>query len=271
MYRKSWTFSEIYVDTIRMQKIYVQHNFSRNFFNNLATLKSLNIIVGKDGEPGIIYLPFNPHFFHMVHTNMNIAKTYSISYLKENDIRYENHKLSHSISCHDDFNSVKKSIKEENRHITTTKREILNYDVGMHMTKEMCERLLLDLGEISEMRYIVLKTIDSITSNKDESDNYLCRNLIFLSNPRWGLKSKMVKSCKTKTLVSNGYEILKRLILSPPDTLEGISIVADNPECNLAMLNVKRPGVLRQYYGLNLYNIDDFLVMRVAYRSQVFF
>ena len=121
--KKSWTFSEIYVDTIRMQKIYVQHNFSRNFFNNLATLKSLNIIVGKDGEPGIIYLPFNPHFFHMVHTNMNIAKTYSISYLKENDIRYENHKLSNSISCHDDFNSVKKSIKEENRYNHNKKRD----------------------------------------------------------------------------------------------------------------------------------------------------
>ena len=29
--KKSWKFNEIYVDTIRMQKIYVEHNFSKKF------------------------------------------------------------------------------------------------------------------------------------------------------------------------------------------------------------------------------------------------
>ena len=45
-----------------------------------------------------------------------------------------------------------------------------------------------------------------------------------------------------------GLCILHCLIMNPPDSQLGVSIVADAPECNSPMLNVKRPGVLRQYY-----------------------
>ena len=51
--------------------------------------------------------------------------------------------------------------------------------------------------------------------------------------------------------------------------MHGISIVADAPECNNAMLNVKRPGVLRQYYGKDIGSKDSVSVERVAYRSNV--
>ena len=96
--KKGWKFNEIYVDTIRMQKIYVEHNFSKNFFNNLVRLKKLNIIGVEDEIKGVVYLPFNPHFFHMVNSNDDIQAHYAISYLKQSEIGHDNHRLSHSIS-----------------------------------------------------------------------------------------------------------------------------------------------------------------------------
>ena len=59
--------------------------------------------------------------------------------------------------------------------------------------------------------------------------------------------------------------------MRPPNSFLGISIVADAPECNDVMLNVKRPGVLRQYYGLDIKNIDNKTIERVAYRAQTSF
>ena len=61
--KKSWQIHEIYVDTIQMQKTYVEHNFGKNFFNNLAELISAKILVDNEKDLCKIYLPFNPHFF----------------------------------------------------------------------------------------------------------------------------------------------------------------------------------------------------------------
>ena len=123
--KKEWSFNEVYVDTIRMQKTYVEHNFGKNFFNNLLLLERNGILKKINGREGVIYLPFNPHFFHMVNSNDGIKAVFLVSYLKENEINLDNHKLSYSISCHDDFSSLNKNLSEENRHITTTKKKCL--------------------------------------------------------------------------------------------------------------------------------------------------
>ena len=57
--------------------------------------------------------------------------------------------------------------------------------------------------------------------------------------------------------------------MSKPNSPNGITIVADAPECNNTMLNVKRPAVLRQYYGMNIGVESDHIIRRVAYRSML--
>ena len=57
--------------------------------------------------------------------------------------------------------------------------------------------------------------------------------------------------------------------MSRPNSPNGITIVADAPECNNAMLNVKRPAVLRQYYGMNIGEKVGHGITRVAYRSHL--
>ena len=107
-------------------------------------MKKLNIIGGEDGIEGVVYLPFNPHFFHMVNSNDDIQAHYAISYLKQSEITYDNHKLSYSIFNNDNFECLQKDLNEEERHITTSKAEILNYDAGMLITKERCKCLFVD-------------------------------------------------------------------------------------------------------------------------------
>ena len=45
-----------------------------------------------------------------------------------------------------------------------------------------------------------------------------------------------------------GRKVLYKLVTSKFDSLDGICVIADAPECNKkAKLNVTRTGVLRQY------------------------
>ena len=58
---------------------------------------------------------------------------------------------------------------------------------------------------------------------------------------------------------------IKRLVLNVPSTPDGISIAADKSPGNPWQLNIHRPGVLRQVYGLNICVTDKNIVERYAY------
>ena len=92
----------------------------------------------------------------MVHSNKKILDIYSVSYLKHNEIDVDNHKLSYSISLNNNYSCIQKCLDEEDRHITTTQREVINYDTGCLMTKERCKSLISNMGNITEIRYIIL-------------------------------------------------------------------------------------------------------------------
>ena len=137
------------------------------------------------------------------------------------------------------------------------------------MTKERCKSLISNMGNITEIRYIILTKKSLNVCNPSKLTNYSMVNYNFLVDSNWDMKSKHVTCNCSKELAMLGRQILISLIMNPPDSLLGISIVADAPECNKAMLNVRRPGVLRQYYGRNIEDINNTLVRRVAYHSQI--
>ena len=165
--KKMWTFNEIYVDTFRMQKSYVHDNFSKNFFINLGTMAAQNILKGMNGMMGKVYLPFQPHFFNQVHKIDAILNHFDISYLKKNDISKSNNKLAYSTMMNDNVIELQKSTKEEERHMITTKREIVNYGLNGLFTKEQYNVLLQPLtAEVTEYRYIVLCCKDELKDTK---------------------------------------------------------------------------------------------------------
>ena len=67
-------------------------------------------------------------------------------------------------------------------------------------------------------------------------------------------------------LLSLAICILRTLMINLLNSFLGISIVADAPQCRNVNLNIKQPGVLRQYYGSDIEKLirillEEFLIV----------
>ena len=92
---------------------------------------------------------------------------------------------------------------------------------------------------------------------KENSSSYLLslRHLNFI-NLMSKMSSFQIKIPLPNPLMSLCRNVLDKLILSKIDSPEGISIVTEQPMGNDLMMNILRPGVLRQYYGRNVDGAD---------------
>ena len=179
----------------------------------------------------------------MVNCNKELQKCFKITYLKQSNVTVHNHKLSYSTSYHNDYNAINKCLDEEKRHITNSKREILNYDIGFLMTKETCKAILSEISDINEVRYIVLtnKTCSSLNT-KENFNNYSYTKFEYLKLKKLGFTSMLAIPNFSSELISLSKNTIHRLIFNTPDSLHGISIVADAPECNFACLLYTSPS-----------------------------
>ena len=82
-------------------------------------------------------------------------------------------------------------------------------------------------------------------------DGKLSRCMSFSNYNHSDFMSLLVSLPKNNPLSMLGGIILKSLVFNGSNTRDGISIIADEPLGNPPMLNVSRPAVLRQYYGLD--------------------
>ena len=132
------------------------------------------------------------------------------------------------------------------------------------VTKKQYNVLLQPLiAEITEYRYIVLSCKDSTKDSKNKLMNYSYSIDVNTSLYKSNMYSKLIRCMASHLLTTIATRHLERLIWNAPNSQHGISIVADAPECNYAMLNVKRPGVLRQYYGRNIGDMEGNCIRRV--------
>ena len=51
---------------------------------------------------------------------------------------------------------MKKDFKEEDHHITTSRKELINHHSGCLIAKRDVEEILEPLGEVKDIRYILL-------------------------------------------------------------------------------------------------------------------
>ena len=80
----------------------------------------------------------------------------------------------------------------------------------------------------------------------------------------------MVIQFPSHTTLSNASrQIVDKLICSQLNSPKGISLSLDTPLNNPPMLNILRPAVLRQYYGLNVKDVtnQNHTVERYTYGS----
>ena len=80
------------------------------------------------------------------------------------------------------------------------------------------------------------------------------------------MKSEILSNCLTDDLLSRAKIFIKTLLLSDFNTYQGIPISADIPRCcTYPVLNIKRPAVLRIYYGVSEYSVSSPYVVRPTY------
>ena len=118
-----------------------------------------------------------------------IQKHFDISYLTKDDIDVTNNKLAHSTKLHDNVLELSKSTKEEDRHMVTNKKEIIDYGINDLFTRDQYELLLQPLeADILDYRYIVLCLKDDVNDN---TNNMLSKYLYSLPKECPLLKSNM--------------------------------------------------------------------------------
>ena len=80
------------------------------------------------------------------------------------------------------------------------------------------------------------------------------------------MRSEVLYNVLHEELLSRAKIFIKTLLLSEFNTHQGINVSADIPRCcNNPVINLKRPAVLRVYYGLTEYNYSSPYVVRPTY------
>ena len=86
------------------------------------------------------------------------------------------------------------------------------------------------------------------------------------------MQSEVLCNVLYEDLLSRAKIFTRTLLLSEFDTYQGINVSADIPRCcSKPVINLKRPAVLRIYYGLSEYSYSSPYVVRPTYGPTRFF
>jgi len=103
-------------------------------------------------------------------------------------------------------------------------------------------------------------------SNEQSSNYLLSSNLsVMFDNSMSEIRSFQMKIMYPNSVMSLCRNVLDKLILTNIDSQDGISIVSEQPMGNGLMMNISRPGVLRQYYGLDVGEREGNTIKRATY------
>ena len=175
----------------------------------------------------------------------------------------QNHK---ELASH--FNVI---IHDQKRYIKYTRKEILDYMENWLMTKGDVEEQLEFIDDFDSVRYIRLVHRHSKSTYSPhvymKLNTYMYNAFIpnhFITN------DDDFKSLQTTLPHENPIHtccaiISDKLLLTPIDTRGEISVVCEQPMGNPVMLNVNRPGLLRQYYGCDVCYKSHYIITRVLY------
>ena len=102
-------------------------------------------------------------------------------------------------------------------------------------------------------------------NNINESDLPYSINLLNTVMLPENFQSTIFKMNDQSVLLQLSKIVIKRLVFNLPLTPNEISIAADKSPGNPWQLNIHRPGVLRQVYGLDIRCCENNIVQRYAY------
>ena len=258
-----------------MPDSYLRAKFNSGFIQNLMSLAKSNFLHGTSKKKGVVYLPFGPQFFLLVHTTASVSQTFSITYLTEGNLESGNHKLSYvtsGVSEQVELELLNKNVKEQDQYIHFSLSQMKQLCEGTQMSSSDVSNLLANEDDVEMIRYIVLTVISSEThcsadrklTSKTRVFDYFLSDSNIISQSR-KLRSFQLILPPHNPLIALARSVLNKLLIAVPNTPNGISIVADKPMNNPIQLNANRRAVLRQVYGLTLGNLGDGCALRPAF------
>ena len=127
------------------------------------------------------------------------------------------------------------------------------------MTREdVEEKLQFILSNVDTICYICLVYRHKLNSDSSLYFNFIITKYLYdvskvlINNNRCDLKSIQITLPTRNPIPSLCGIILAKLILSQNDTFGGMSVDCEQPTGNSIILNINKPGALRQYYGRNI-------------------
>ena len=239
-----------------MPHAYLVNMLQKSFFHSIIKMANSSILYPIDKEMPQIFLSFVPHTFHMIHSMEEINMVYEISYMNEREANRQHllYSATNSILCNTMLSHYKLTIKNQERYISTTKAELMNYQKGLLIHQDDMSYLLDELDDIKDLRFIVpTKKPKPSNSNNQSLENYSsssycntiqndelnilcsykiqptefdicninrCRDLNII-------QSKQFHVNNSKLLRDLTRNVLDKLIMSEIDSLCGIAIVAE--------------------------------------------
>ena len=252
-----------------MPNNYLVKRFSIRFIEILMQISKEGLLQYFDKKPGRIVFPFCAHFFHMLNAKESIASHFHLTYLTVDDltldeVNREKHKLSYSTNCHKDEIGQTKFFEEQEVYITCTRKAIIDYSSGLLLTKNKVVDILKNIADVEKIRYIVLSQKQSHHNVTDLFSLYTITLAPIVQLPE-NFLSRLLFLNNSIVLIELARYIIIRLVYNMPCSIDGICIAADKPGSNNWQLNIVRPSVLRQIYGVDICLMDGNKVQRYAY------
>ena len=121
---------------------------------DIGALRSFN-----EDKNAVTYLPFTPHFFHMIYCNGEHQQYFMTFPIYKSKMNKQNHKLSYVIEEYSHAPEINVSTDMQEREIKCTRKEIMNHSPRIHMHHDNAKKILDDYdryGGIGDVRFLIL-------------------------------------------------------------------------------------------------------------------
>ena len=242
-----------------------------------------------------LYLPYSEKMMSMIREEKVLSQGVEISFITKLQVKHKGH-LLWNIASDDETNIIinkYRYVREDPFFKMNERRPSLrsfeNLLIDSGCTTEESKTLRQSVRKVSSILFIKLwgphlpieRKIDGVTivdksyqidtKYKSSLMSYILptNNNIISLNDIIKRRSFQLKLPMSNPLLCWCRNVLDKLFQSNIDTIDGISVVTEEPMGNGLMMNINRNGVLQQYYGMNIGESKDNLINRATYLSLI--
>ena len=120
---------------------YCEEKFSQNLMSNFMAMADIGALRSfNEDKNAVIYLPFTPHFFHMIYCNGEHQQYFMTFPIYKSNLNKQNHKLSYVTEEYSHAPEINFSTDMQERDIKCTRKDIMNHSPGIQMQHDRAKK-----------------------------------------------------------------------------------------------------------------------------------